>query len=103
MAMTVFMTKFAKVMFLHLSFCSHGGWSASGEGGSLHPGGCWQTAPDRILRDTVNERAVRILLECILVVQLFVFLGGIFLDSCVHDIDLCLCVCRRGIPGQLGA
>ena len=31
--------------------------------GGVHGGGCaWQ-----ILRDTVNERAVRILLECILV------------------------------------
>ena len=39
----------------------------------LHPGGCAEPAPppDRILRDTVNERAVCILLECILV---FVFL-----------------------------
>ena len=42
-------------------------------GGCLHPGGGsasrggWADPPPRILRDTVNERAVRILLECILV------------------------------------
>ena len=37
--------------------------------GRLHPEG-WTDAlppPHRILRDTVNERAVRIVLECILV------------------------------------
>ena len=35
--------------------------------GDLHLGRVWQTPPlHRILRDTVNERAVRILLECIL-------------------------------------
>ena len=50
-------TKFAKVMFLHLSVCSLGG------------GICIQagSAPHRILRGTVNERAARIPLECILV------------------------------------
>ena len=32
-----------------------------------------------------------------------VFVGGIYLESCVHDIDLCLCVYRRDIPGQLCA
>ena len=41
---------------------SGGRKSASGEGG-LHPGGVDQTP----LRDTVKKRAVRILLECILV------------------------------------
>ena len=34
--------------------------------GALHPGGVGQT-PHKILQDTVNERAVHILLECILV------------------------------------
>ena len=37
-----------------------------GRGGGVHGGGCvWQ-----ILRDTVNERTVRILLECILVTDI---------------------------------
>ena len=46
-------------------------------GGMCGRGHAWQVgmhgthAPQEILRDTVNERAVRILLECILVVQLF--------------------------------
>ena len=65
-----------KVMFLHLCVILF-------PGGGLHPGGrssfrwigvCiqgrdWPTSPlHRILWDTVNERTVRILLECILVV-----------------------------------
>ena len=38
------------------------------EGGGMHVGGhAWHTPPQQILRDMVNERAVRILLECILV------------------------------------
>ena len=41
------------------------GKSAPGRGG-LHPG-VGKPPPHWILRDTVNERAVRILLECILV------------------------------------
>ena len=38
------------------------------QGGGLHPGG-WAdpSPPHRILRDTVSEQAVRILLECTLV------------------------------------
>ena len=74
-------TKFAKVMFLHLSICSQEGpasrgvciWGCLHPGGlhpgGLHPGGvCIQADPLHwILRDKVNERAVRILLECILV------------------------------------
>ena len=38
------------------------------KGGGLHPGG-WAdpSPPHRILRDTVSEQAVRILLECTLV------------------------------------
>ena len=35
--------------------------------GGLHPGGVGQIPPNWILRDMVNERVVRILLECILV------------------------------------
>ena len=74
-------TKFAKIMFLHLSV-SHsvhwgvlhpgesasGGSASMGEGG-LHPAGgeVGQTSLPQIPRDTVNERAVRILLECSLV------------------------------------
>ena len=55
-------TKFAKVMFLHLSVCSQGdlhpgeGFASGGGGGQI---------PHCILWDAVNERAVRILLECI--------------------------------------
>ena len=63
---------------LHLGgFASRGVGSASREGG-LHPGdlhlgrGAGQTHP-WILWDTVNERAVRILLECILVQNVEVF------------------------------
>ena len=45
----------------------------------MHGGGCvWQGGacvahmpPRQILRDTVNERAVRVLLECILLVTVF--------------------------------
>ena len=40
---------------------------------SLHPEGVWGRPPHRILRDTVNERAVRILLECILISSSFHF------------------------------
>ena len=54
-------TKFAKVMFLHLSV------SHSVHRGGLHRGVGRPPAPHRTLRDTVNERAVRILLKCILV------------------------------------
>ena len=57
--------------------------SGVGGRGSLHGGGhvwwrvcvaeghAWHASPQQILRDTVNERAVRILLECNLVVQNF--------------------------------
>ena len=37
------------------------------EAGGMHGRGVAHTFPQQILRDTVNERAVRILLECILV------------------------------------
>ena len=42
-------------------------------GACVAGGHAWHTRPPprEILRDTVNERAVRILLECILVIQLF--------------------------------
>ena len=55
----------------------HGGWGVCMAGGRGHAwwwgscngrGGMHAThTPQQILRDTVNERAVRILLECILV------------------------------------
>ena len=54
---------------------SGGGGSASNRGsaskGGLHSGGVGQTHPNRVPRDTVNARAVRILLECILVSYFF--------------------------------
>ena len=63
-------TKITTVMFLHLSV-SH---SVQGGGvciqGSLHRGGVGRPPLHRILWDTVNERAVRILLECILALYL---------------------------------
>ena len=69
-------TKFAKVMFLHLSVIlfTGGGTFPGHMTGGVHPGGsasggggrCWADPPG-ILRDTGNERPVRILLECILV------------------------------------
>ena len=63
----------------------HRGGSASRAGG-LHPGGSasvvggsiGQTPLHRILRDTVNERAARNLLECIHIISLF-FLYKVFL------------------------
>ena len=82
-------------MFLHLCvilFTGVGGWLSSmhhwsHDQGGLHPGGglhlvgmgvCIQgvcigggRADPRILWETVNERVVRILLECIIIFQLF--------------------------------
>ena len=57
-------------MFLHLSVILFRGVGVCIQGdlhleGGLRRGG--GRPPNRILRDTVNERAVRILLECILV------------------------------------
>ena len=52
-------------MFLHESVILFTGGSASGGGVCLQ--GEWTGPPNRILRDTVNEWAVRILLECIVV------------------------------------
>ena len=76
-------TKFTKVMFLQVSVCPHGGraWLLQGGHAWLLPRGVgvrgffWGGMHGfflgggmrRIRRDTVNERAVRILLECILV------------------------------------
>ena len=68
-------TKFAKVMFSQASVIL-----STGVGGLLHrEGWCapprgvggWADPPIWILRDTVNERAVRIVLECILVLCKF--------------------------------
>ena len=55
----------AKVMFSQVSVCP---WGACVAGGACMAGGvCGMHEPQQILRDTVNERAVRILLEYILV------------------------------------
>ena len=63
--------------------CVHSGGHAggmSGEGGKCGRGHAWwgghawHTCPPQILRDTVNERAVRILLECILVIKCVLFI-----------------------------
>ena len=63
--------KFAKVK-VFTSVCPEGGGLHPGGGGACIQGVCIQrgveqTPPYRILRDMVKERAVRILLECILV------------------------------------
>ena len=67
-------TKFAKVMFLHVSVCPQVGRGRAWQGGVRGGGGVHgrgaclpHMSPRQILQDTVNERAVRILLECILV------------------------------------
>ena len=55
----------------HWAVCLGWGRGRPREGGlapgGLHPGGLGRPPPHRILQDTVNEWAVRILLECILV------------------------------------
>ena len=72
-------TKFAKVMFLQVSVCPQGGgeWACVVAGGvcMVAGGACVVAGGEgvrRIRRDTVNERAVRILLECILVINFVV-------------------------------
>ena len=75
-------TKFAKVMFLQVCVCPQGGVNASRGGMHASWGACmlprgvrgcrgrhvWLQGGMRGIRqDTVNEQAVRILLECILV------------------------------------
>ena len=57
-------TKFTKVMFSQVFVCPHGG-----RGFCIQGGWADTPPPNRILRDTVNERAVRMLLECILVLK----------------------------------
>ena len=60
-------TKFAKVMFLQVSVCPHGGACMVVPGGAcmVAPGGhAWDMTR---YGDTINERTVGILLECILV------------------------------------
>ena len=87
-------TKFAKVMFSQASVSGRGSASRMG----LHLGGVWQTPPPppptdrRILRDMVNERAVRILLESILVTIRNEVAKATFLQ---------VCVCPRGGGGCL--
>ena len=59
-----------KVMFLHLPVILF-----TGGGGVLHAfRGLGRSPPLRALRDMVNKRSVRILLECILVVQMFILI-----------------------------
>ena len=57
-----------KVMFLHLCVIlftvGGGGAGVSASREVCIEGGGWADTPHRILRDTVNERAVRILLKC---------------------------------------
>ena len=71
-------TKFAKVMFLQVSVCPRGGghawqgtcvmWGVHGRGHAWQGGGVrGRRGVHGEGRDTFNERAVRILLECILV------------------------------------
>ena len=70
-------TKFAKIMFLHLSvsYSVHTRMSASVHAGIHPPPGADTPRADTLppeqcmLGDTGNTRAVRILLECILVYQ----------------------------------
>ena len=67
---TVRKRNFAKVMFSQVSVCSHGGVISPLHAG-IHPTGQMSPWADTPLRsacwDTVNKRAVLILLECILV------------------------------------
>ena len=66
-------TKFVKVMFLHLSVSHSVHGRGGGVPGQVHPQA--GTLPGRYITpasacwDTVNKRAVRILMECILVVN----------------------------------
>ena len=62
--------------------CMAGGhaWQGAYMAGDMHGRGqAWHAHPppprQQILRDSVNERVVRILLECILVSDLLIFLG----------------------------
>ena len=70
-------TKFAKVMFSQASVILSmgvGGGGSAASGGLVCPPGGWglgKPPPIWILRNTVNERAVRIVLECILVLCKF--------------------------------
>ena len=49
----------------------HPGWGLHLGWGALHPGGGWVDPPIGYYGDAVNERAARIILECILVKQEF--------------------------------
>ena len=63
-------TKFAKVMFSQVSVYPQGGCVPQARmppRAHTHPRACMPPPPWQILRDAVNERAVRILLECIVV------------------------------------
>ena len=71
-------TKFAKTMVSQVSVCPRVGGAAwyrgvHGRGVCISPA---RMLPRQILGDTVNELAVRILLECILVMNKFEHEGG---------------------------
>ena len=53
-------------------------------GGVHGMGHLWHGHTPPILRDTVNERVVRILLECILVPKMFTISGDYFSDTLFH-------------------
>ena len=67
---------FHRCLSVHRGSASRGRRSASRGGlhtwreGGLYPVGYWADPPHWILPDTINERTVRILLECILVLKL---------------------------------
>ena len=80
--------------------CIGGGWVDPPDlltgGGGLHPGGLGRTPPppveiNGLLRDTVNKRAVRILLECFLVLfinlRLFKLLFAKLCVQCILNHD----------------
>ena len=65
--------------------------SASRAGGSASGGG-WADPPPRILRDTANKRAVRVLLERILVLVMQKFIHGWFIVFQVETFDFLFCI-----------
>ena len=79
--------------------CMAGGMHGTGEHvwqGGMHGMGAWREGvcgmhvppPQQILRDTVNERAVHILLECILVIQDFAMSNSAKSDTSRSELPL---------------
>ena len=77
------------------------GWGSASKGsasGGLHPGGRgsasegWADPRPRALRDMVNKRAVRILLECILVMGFF---GKHYPSPPVSSEEYWICHCNK--------